>query len=154
MINFDEKFLKLISDYCETINKPTITFFELIIEKNNLNSIDMETILPDYLIGLNMGYNIYKLIINKKDFVSSDYGCSKNAKNVWYKLFCDNEMYILTNGKYIDDENSQGCSFAISKKVSDERLYDIITDIKNNIKNIYGYDFKDLILDNDLLQKI
>lgn len=115
-VYFDKGFIKLLSDYCKTISKPIITTLNIIIDKNKLNQIDLMSDLPDYLIGLGIGYRIYKMIIKKHNYISSYFACSKYAKNVWYKLLCDSDLYVITSGEFVNYDVSKGFSFAINKK--------------------------------------
>lgn len=60
--------------------------FELSIDKDRLNTINLDFVLPIELRGLNIGYNIYKLMCKKFLFLTSDYGSSPFAINIWNKL--------------------------------------------------------------------
>ena len=79
------------------------------------------------------------MIINKFDYITSNYGLSIFAKNIWYKLICDNDYYTFTC-------NHNGCS--------DEKLKEILLNIKNNIKLKYKKDYDELIFDETLKEKI
>jgi hypothetical protein len=119
----DDAFLKLISDLNEhidiKINLDKIIFF---ISKNNQNIIDTETHLPDILKGSSIGYKLYKLLINKFTYISSNKNISPDALNLWYNLLMDDDLYCITSNFF---------SYAIDKKINDHKLIEIINKVKN-----------------------
>ena len=147
IITSDEEFKKLLSELNELIkDKVDINFnFSLTIDKDRLNSINLDSYLPMVLRGLNIGYKIYKLMINNFDFITSDYGVSSFSNNIWYKLICDSDYYAFT---------SNICSGVIKKDLTDDRLKIILDNIKNNVYKIYQIEFENLELDSKLKDKI
>ena len=119
--------------------------FELTVNTNRLNIIDLFFELPNILRGLNVGYKIYKLIIQKFDYLTSDYGVKPEARNIWYKLMVDKDYFCYT---------SKICSGVINKNIKDERLKEILNEIKIKTKDIYKIQFDELIFDNFLKEKI
>jgi hypothetical protein len=119
----DDNFLKLISDLNEHIdskvNLDKIIFF---ISKDKENLIDIETNLPDILKGSSIGYKLYKLLINKFDYISSNKHASPDALNLWYNLLMDDDLYCITSNYF---------SYVIDKKISDDKLKEIIANVKN-----------------------
>ena len=119
----DDIFLKLISDLNEhidiKINLDKIIFF---ISRNNQNIIDTETHLPDILKGSSIGYKLYKLLINKFSYISSNKNISPDALNLWYNLLMDDDLYCITSDFF---------SYAIDKKINDHKLIEIINNVKN-----------------------
>ena len=119
----DDNFLKLISDLNEHIdskvNLDKIIFF---ISKDKENLIDIETNLPDILKGSSIGYKLYKLLINKFGYISSNKHASPDALNLWYNLLMDDDLYCITSNYF---------SYVIDKKISDDKLKEIIANVKN-----------------------
>lgn len=119
----DINFLKLISNLNEhldsKINLDKIIFF---ISKENENLIDIETHLPDILKGSSIGYKLYKLLINKFDYISSNKHALPDALNLWYNLLMDDDLYCITSNYF---------SYAIDKKIGDDKLKEIIDNVKN-----------------------
>lgn len=58
-------------------------------------------------------------------------------------------MYAITSGKFINYEKSTGSSFVINKKIMNDRLINIMNDIKLKFKP-----FDELIMDNELISKL
>ena len=119
----DINFLNLISDLNKhidsKINLDKIFFF---ISKDKENLIDIETHLPDILKGSSIGYRLYKLMINKFGYISSNKNASPDALNLWYNLLMDDDLYCITSNYF---------SYVIDKKIDDDKLIDIINNIKN-----------------------
>lgn len=128
-----------------------IAFFSLSIDRNRLNSINLDFTLPIGLRGLNIGKNIYKLAVNKFDFITSDYGLTEFASGVWSKLILDEEYYSYTCGSKVENFGTSGI---IRKNISDEKLNIIINKIKENIYKIYNVQFENLIFDNKIKNKM
>ena len=135
----------------ELNNKLNINF-ELSIDKSRLNTINLDFILPLELRGLDIGYKIYKLMVKKFDFITSDYGSSVFAKNVWYKLISNKDYYAFTSGTIL--EITRGCSGVINKNITDIKLKEILDILKLNIYKIYNINFEDIEFDKYLLEKI
>ena len=98
------------------------------------NFIDVYKLIPDNLQGLSIGYNLYKLILSYDDvnFLTSDNNNSSSAKNLWYNLLQDRDLYSAINDK--------NCVI-INKHISDDKLINILNKLKYMNLN---YD-KDLI---------
>lgn len=125
--------------------EPNIVF-ELSVDESRLNIIDLYFDLNVLkLNGLNIGYKIYKMMINKFDYITSDYGIKPGAKNIWFKLMVDDNFYFIT---------SNICSCVINKNISNERLIKIIEKLKNECYNYYRINYDELILDNKLKEKL
>lgn len=119
----DINFLKLISNLNEHLDsKINLDKIILFISKENENLIDIETHLPDILKGSSIGYKLYKLLINKFDYISSNKHASPDALNLWYNLLMDDDLYCITSSYF---------SYAIDKKISDDKLKEIIDNVKN-----------------------
>ena len=84
-------------------------------------------------------------MINRFDYLTSDFGIKPEARNIWYKLMIDDNYYFYTSEK---------CSGVINKKISDDRLKEIINNIKLNIENIYYIKYNNLIFDDKLKEKL
>jgi hypothetical protein len=137
----DEKFLKLYKDYCD-INSfyyEKIKFNCSVLEKDLItgcyNLIDSEELIPNNLQGLSLGSKIYKLLCNELNFIMSVKENTDKAKNLWFKLLIDDELYCGTNDDY---------NIIINKNIPDETLFDIIDKV-DDLKLIY---------DDDLSKKI
>lgn len=119
----DINFLNLISNLNKhidsKINLDKIFFF---ISKDKENLIDIETHLPDILKGSSIGYKLYKLMINKFGYISSNKNASPDALNLWHNLLMDDDLYCITSNFF---------SYAIYKKINDYKLIEIIDNVKN-----------------------
>lgn len=144
----DENFINLLKQLNNKINIPE---FSLSIDRSRLNSINLDFNLPKEFRGLFIGYKIYKLAINKFDYITSDYGLSEFASGVWSKLMLDDELYVYTSGS---KNKLRGCSGVIKKNILDKKLNEILNKIKKEIYNIYGINFNELIFDNKIKNKI
>lgn len=145
----DSEFISLIVEINETIEDKINTNinFGLSVLKERLNVIDLDQDfnLPYILRNLSIGYKIYKLMIKKFKFITSDYGASREAINIWYHLMCDKELYCFT---------SNYCSGVIWKDIENEELKNIISLIKKDVYSMYNIKFDDIIFDNQLKMKI
>ena len=130
----DDYFLNLIDDLNKhldhQLNFDKIIFF---ISKDKENLIDIDTHLPDILKGSSIGYKLYKLIINKFGYISSNRFASNDALNLWYNLLLDSELYCITSTYF---------SYAISKKITDDELIKIINSIKKR-KEVENVEYDD-----------
>jgi len=143
----DSGFLDLYKRYCN-VNNFTIKdlVFTITILKNSLlsnicNQIDSENILPDNnLKGLSLGYKLYKYVLNIVKFIMTDKDNLPEAKNLWWSLLQDEDVYSGTN---------KDLNILIKKGISDDKLKEIIDKIMNfgltyddnlniKIKKIYG----------------
>ena len=118
----DRQFLNLIDELNKHIDididlNKIVTF----ITKDKDNLIDMETMLPEILKGSSIGYKLYKLLINHFGYISSNKNASDDALNLWFNLLQDDELYCIT---------SEYFSYAIKKSISDDKLIEIISNIK------------------------
>lgn len=133
----DDRFLELISLLNDHIDlKINIDKIILFLTKDKGNLIDMETHLPDILKGSSIGYKLYKLVISKFGYISSDRRASDDALNLWYNLLQDNDLYCITSNYF---------SYAIDKTINDSELKNIIDNVKLRNDNI-----TDVIYDDDL----
>ena len=133
----DEDFLKIIEEINKCIVNPIPLNFDFTfsIDKNQLNLIDFVDGIDPLLRGLSLGYKLYKLIINKFYFITSNKYSTPDAHNIWYHLMLDKDLYCFT---------SNMDSGVIHKKSSN----DIIKSVLENIKN------KEIIFDDELIDKI
>jgi len=116
----DVEFLHLIKQLDNTVDDKL--FFYITVSGEN-NQIDFTEGIPEFLKGLSIGYKIYKLVISKVGWVTSDRYSSKHAYNLWYNLLQDEDLYCFT---------SSMMSGLISKKLDDNKLKEIVSKIKNN----------------------
>lgn len=119
--------------------------FSLSVDKERLNIIDLFFDLDKSVRGLNIGYKIYKLLIDKFDYITSDYGLKPEARNIWYKLMVDDNYYCFT---------SKICSGVIKKDLSNDEILNILNKIKKECLKIYGINYSDLIFDNKIKEKL
>jgi hypothetical protein len=139
----DDNFKILYKKYCIENNfSPKELVFGLSILPEPLikgyiyNKIDSEYFLPDNnLKGLSLGYKLYKFILNKVGFIMSDYSSSPDAKNLWFNLLKDSDVYSGTNKYY---------SIIIKKNIDN-------SDLKSLMDKIHKFN---LIYENDLKIKI
>ena len=113
IITSDNEFKELLNNLNNLVkNKVDINFnFSLSIDKDRLNSINLDSFLPIILRGLNIGYKIYKLMI---------------------------------------EFTSKICSGVIKKEIDNNKLVEILNQIKNNVFKIYQIKFEDIELDSEL----
>jgi hypothetical protein len=150
IIQPDDKFIELYNRYC-LMNKlsPKKLIFLISILPNppisvfGYNQIDSENILPDSnLKGLSIVYKLYKYILNIKDigFIMTNKDNLPEAKNLWYNLLQDKDVYSGTNQYYniiikkdIDDTKLKSILDKVEKF---DLIYDI--DLNSKIKELYG----------------
>lgn len=149
-IPFNTNFKNLINYYSKLIND-NIGFsqFELSVDRNLLNSININFKLPKNFRGLYIGKNVYLLMCKKFGFITSDYGCSKEANNLWYSIICDNKVYSATSGYYHNENDVKGFTFIIYKDQSLDKILETLKFLKNNIE-----EFDNFIFDEELKQII
>ena len=139
--------MKILLIYCNANNfKQKDLIFTLtilpkpIVPGFGYNQIDSEYILPDEnLKGLSIAYKLYKLILNKVDFIMTNKNNSPDAKNLWYNLLQDKDIYTGTNENYNilikKNINDNELKFIIDKIISLNLIYDDQLDKK--IKQLY-----------------
>ena len=136
IITPDDGFISLIKELNKHIEKEidiNIIFY-ITIDKNNLNFIDFKDGIPIGLRNLSLGYKLYKLVIENEKFITSDRYNSLDAKNIWYNLMKDTDLYCYTSNMY---------SGVIVK--NDDTILRYFLD---NLKN------KEVIFDDELIEKI
>lgn len=139
----DPNFINLIKKLNPLIENDIC--FSLSIDKERLNIIDLFFDLDKSIRGLNIGYKIYKLLIDKYNYITSDYGLKPEARNIWYKLMIDDDYYSFT---------SKICSGVIKKNLNDVEILKILNKIKDECLKIYGIDYSELIFDNKIKEKL
>lgn len=144
----DNRFIELYKKYCKKNNlQPKELIFTLSILPSSsfdelaFNQIDAEYLLPDNnLKGLSIGYKLYKYVLNLVNFIMTNKNNSSDAKNLWYNLLKDNDLYSGTNKNY---------NTIIKKDINDDKLKSIIKklekfnltyddELNNKIKELYG----------------
>ena len=141
IIKPDIEFLKIYRKYCiENNYKPIedLNFIVSILPKSltgELNIIDVQDLIPKNLRGLSLGYKIYKFILNKVNFIMTNKFNTLDAKNLWYNILKDKDVFSGTNENY---------NIIIDKNISDYKLKEIL-------ENINKFNF---IFDNELNDKI
>ena len=152
--NYNFQNFKIVNSY-ETIIIPDIGFRKLLSELNNelnekididiefnfninqmegfYNEINYFFVLPDILRGLNIGYKLYKLVINHFNYITSRKYLTNLSKNIWYKLMIDADFYCFT---------SNDISGVIYKNISDNMILEILEKIKDINKYNIIYDSK------------
>lgn len=141
----DKEFIEILSELNNHIdNKISLNInFPFSIYDEKANQIDLDFQLPVELMGLKLGYKLYKFIINNFDYITSNKYSSIYAKNIWFNLMCDNDYHCFTSLLY---------SGVILKNVNDIKLKKILDNIKIYISSIY--DMNDIIFDDILKEKI
>lgn len=123
----DVNFMKIYENYCKlnNLNYNDKLVFECSILPEDIsgiyNKIDSEYLIPNELQGLSIGYKIYKLLLNKVYYIMSLYDNSTKAKNLWFNLLLDNDVYSGTNSEF---------NIIISKNIPDNLLDDILNKVK------------------------
>lgn len=143
----DDGFKNLLVELNKTLENKIdiIRFFDLSVDQYRLNTINIDFNLPEILRGLNIGYKIYKMMTDKLNYITSEYGSSPEARNIWYKLIVDENYYAFT---------SKITSGVIKKDILEEKLKEILIKIKNDVYKIYGEKFENIIFDDELKTKI
>jgi len=127
IIKPDSNFIELYHKYCLKNNfkkLEDLTFVVSVLPKSlsgEYNLIDVEDLIPDELKGLSIGYKIYKFVLDKSKFLMTNKNNSPEAKNLWYNLLKDDDMYAGTNKYY---------NIIIKKDISDELLISILNKVK------------------------
>lgn len=105
------------------------------LETDNFNRIHIPIGIPDEMKGIGLGYNIYKAVLKKHHFISSDSETvvSRQSKNIWNKLRKDNEIYTnLCESKILSFH--QECPDNILEKTLEKFYHDkLLLKDKNNI---------------------
>lgn len=128
----DKKFIELIKNLDNSVDD---SMFFYITITGDLNYVDFAEGVPPYLRGLSIAYKLYKMIIDRNSFISSDRYSTLSAWNLWYNLLQDEDLYAVTS-------NLRSC--LISKSVNDEKLNDIIKLVSNGVDEIeYSDDLKE-----------
>jgi hypothetical protein len=112
---------------------------EIDIEKDNLNRIHIPVGLPYILKGLGLGKKIYKLIINKLGYISSNYlDRTIESLYVWDSIRKDKDIFtFISNEKII----------SISPNLLFSDIENILSNFYKNITN------ETIILDDDFKNK-
>ena len=121
----DKEFIDLVQKLDPEIEDDI--HFYITISKENLNQIDFAEGIPPYLRGLSIAYKLYKMIINRSKFITSDRYATLSAYNLWYNLLQDEDLYCFT---------SNIRSGLILKNISDGEIISIIDKIKIGINDI------------------
>lgn len=118
----DVEFIRLIKELDGTVDD---SMFFYITVSGDMNYVDFSEGVPPYLRGLSVSYKIYRRLIRMNDFICSDRYSTLSAWNLWYNLLQDEELYALT---------SPVRSCLIDKKVSDERIREIIGVVTSGVE--------------------
>ena len=71
--------------------------FNAHIEYDNFNRIDFESGIIDELKGLKLGYKLYIALCNHYNYTSTMNGVNPEAKNMWFALVHDNNVFVIVN---------------------------------------------------------
>jgi len=116
----DKEFINLIKKLDDSVNDNIFFYITISYDKNN--QIDFTEGIPEFLRGLSVAYKIYKLIIKRVGWITSDRYSSEHAYNLWYSLLQDEDLYCFT---------SNIMSGLIDKSVDDKKLIEIVAKIKS-----------------------
>ena len=109
--------------------------FSFSIDKNQLNLIDFTEGIYKPLRGLSLGYKLYKLLIDKFNYITSNKYSTPDAYNIWYNLMLDKDLYCFT---------SNFNSGVIHKKTTNKIIKYVLDQIRD----------KDIEFDSELTEKI
>jgi hypothetical protein len=143
----DQNFIDLIkqlNNYISVKISENITF-DFTYDVYNLNRIEFKQGIPVLFKQLGLGYKLYLFVIEKIKFAISDRYASKEAIHVWRGLITNDKYYSFTSNKITG---------IILKNQSDIEIKRILDDIKNYNSNVIDFEFKDLIFDDKLEEKI
>ena len=97
----DSKFKEILNDIniylSDKIDLKHTYNLNVITNLNNL--VEFEYGIPKQLRGLSLGYKIYKLIINKFEYITSDFRALPSAINIWHHLMLDIDLLCYTSIK-------------------------------------------------------
>lgn len=142
----DEEFIEIIKNinkYIE-VEIPLDLKFDFSYDPKNLNLIDFKKGIPKLLIGVGLGHKLYKFVIEKIKFVTSNYNVSLFAIKLWRSLMLDVDLYCFT---------SNIISGAIYKYQTNEEIKNYLDKIKEQ-KTYFKYNFDEIIFDEELQEKI
>jgi hypothetical protein len=140
----NETFINLVKEF-----NSTITDNEVKIEPNFvvsisvlpqlLNQIDITDGIPESLRGLGFAYKLYKIVINRCKYITSNKHSSFAAQNIWYNLMTDADLMCFT---------SNFLSGVMVKNISDEEIKNLLNRLPNthnekinkNIQITYVFD--------------
>jgi hypothetical protein len=138
----DQDFILLIKNLNKVITNqiPLDIKFEFSINESLQNRIDFEEGIPLTLRGLNLGYKLYKFIINKLGFITSEFGANAESKNIWYKLMLDTDLYCFTSNIISGVICKSRNDFFIKECLEKVKNYNLIFDeeIEEKITELYG----------------
>ena len=126
--------VKGINTYIKT-KMPLDFDFTFSIDKTHLNLIDFTEGIYKPLREFGLGYKLYKLIINKFNYITSNKYSTLDAYNIWYNLMLDKDLYCYTSNRD---------SGVIHKKTSNEIIKYVLDQIRD----------KDIEFDSELTEKI
>lgn len=110
------------------------------IEKENFNRIHIIEGLPEGLKGIDLGYKIYKALLKKFNYLSSDSrDVSYSAKGVWNKLRKDTDYYTFLKDKKV-----------LCVEINYKEIFKLLE--KFYYKNILNSDNSNILLDPDFLK--
>lgn len=135
----DEDFINLIIKLNTKIgNKLPLNFeFDFSVDVTRLNLIDFEKGIPKEIRGVFIGYKLYKVVIIKYGFITSNEFSSGDAYHIWYNLLLDDDLFSFT---------SNNLSGVIYKKQTDEQIFNILEKLRNK-KLIFDDEFKEKIIE-------
>jgi len=84
-----------------------------------LNRIHFENGLPKELLGIGLGFKLYRALIEHLKYACSEANATDAAKRIWDKLFSDNTLicYKFSTGQYL--AISQQSTITERKKIYD-----------------------------------
>jgi hypothetical protein len=143
----DDNFIDLIKNLNsflkEQIEENLI--FNFTYDTYNLNRIEFKQGIPLILQRLGLGYKLYIFVIKNIKFAISDKYASNKAIHIWRGLITNELFYSFT---------SNSITGVIVKDQTNKEIKIILDNIKNYNSNVVDFDFKDLIFDEKLEEKI
>jgi len=114
-------------------------YVEIEIEKNHLNRVHVPVGLPYILKGLGLGKKIYKSLIYKYSYLSTNVlDRSMDAVFVWDSLRKDKEIYTFVRFQSV---------LCVSPELEYDKIEDLLVNFYNNLTD------EDIILDDDFQEK-
>ena len=143
----DNNFIDLIKKLNNYITEkiPENISFDFTYDVYNLNRIEFKQGIPEIFQQLGLGYKLYLFVIDKIKFAVSDKYASNKAIHVWRGLITNDKYYSFTSNKITG---------IILKSQTDIEIKRILDNIKNYNSNVIDFNFKDLIFDDKLEEKI
>lgn len=135
----DKKFKDILVELNKTIEDQISLdiMFYITVDVKNLNQIDFTEGIPEVIRGTGLAYRLYKKMIDKFYYITSNKHSTILAYNIWYNLMIDKDLYCYTSNFY---------SGVISKSIDDIKMK-VVLDKISKMDIIFDSELEDKIID-------